>query len=85
MLRFDDWTRALRLALGLNQPGRGRLVVLDEFPYLLIAAALGREARSLWHPLDVLRAVGLSVDPRTSSSSAGRSTRWPIRSSGSAC
>lgn len=30
-----DWTSALRLALGLDGPGPGRLVVLDEFPYLL--------------------------------------------------
>ena len=34
-LRFEDWTRAIRLALGLDGGGRGRLVVLDEFPYLL--------------------------------------------------
>ena len=34
-LRFEDWTRAVRLALGLDGGGRGRLVVLDEFPYLL--------------------------------------------------
>lgn len=38
LLRFDDWTQALRLALGLDQPGEGRLVVLDEFPYLLHGA-----------------------------------------------
>ncbi|MGQ0776639.1 MAG: AAA family ATPase [Pseudonocardiales bacterium] len=38
LLRFDDWSQALRLALGLDQPGRGRLVVLDEFPYLLHGA-----------------------------------------------
>jgi AAA+ ATPase superfamily predicted ATPase len=38
LLQFDDWTQALRLALGLDQPGEGRLVVLDEFPYLLHGA-----------------------------------------------
>jgi uncharacterized protein len=37
-LDLDDWTRALRLALGLDGPGPGRLVVLDEFPYLMRGA-----------------------------------------------
>jgi AAA+ ATPase superfamily predicted ATPase len=37
-LDLDDWTRALRLALGLEGPGPGRLVVIDEFPYLLRGA-----------------------------------------------
>jgi AAA+ ATPase superfamily predicted ATPase len=37
-LALDDWTTALRLALGLDGPGPGRLVVLDEFPYLLRGA-----------------------------------------------
>lgn len=37
-LRLDDWTDALRLALGLDGSGPGRLVVLDEFPYLLRGA-----------------------------------------------
>lgn len=38
-LFLDDWTAALRLALGIDgPPGPGRLVVLDEFPYLLRGA-----------------------------------------------
>lgn len=37
-LVLDDWTHGLRLALGLDGPGPGRLVVLDEFPYLLRGA-----------------------------------------------
>ncbi len=37
-LQLEDWAQALRLALGLGQSGGGRLVVLDEFPYLLHGA-----------------------------------------------
>jgi AAA+ ATPase superfamily predicted ATPase len=37
-LVVEDWMSALRLGLGLNDPGPGRLVVLDEFSYLLRGA-----------------------------------------------
>ena len=37
-LRFTDWTEALRTAIGIGTPGSGRLVVLDEFSYLLRGA-----------------------------------------------
>jgi len=47
-LAIEDRTAALRLALGLDGPGPGRPVVLDELPYL-VAARDPTSSSSIWN------------------------------------